>query len=85
MSTFPVELSRTELWSVLEALYREEDRLARLVATLELLPHHDDGALADAVNDLAVVRLLLQRLDGLAVEHFGPDAKAHFRSRVAEG
>lgn len=84
MSTFPVELSRSELWSVLGALYREEDRLVKLVATQELL-QNDDGALADAVNDLAVVRLLLHRLDGLAVQHFGPEVKSYFRSRVAEG
>lgn len=58
---------RTEVRTLLRCLVREERRLEKMT-----LGSDDDDDVTDAVNDLAALRLLLNRLRRSAVETFGP-------------
>ncbi|HET6149091.1 MAG TPA: hypothetical protein VFH68_16255 [Polyangia bacterium] len=58
---------RTEMRTLLRCLAREERRLEKIT-----LVSNDDDDVTDAVNDLAAVRLLLNRMRKTAVEKYGP-------------
>ena len=58
---------RSEMRTLLGCLLREELRLQEIVSVSE-----DEIEITDAVNGLAEVRLLLDRLRKPAVEKYGP-------------
>jgi hypothetical protein len=57
---------RTEIRTLLRSLVLEERRLEKIT-----LASDDDDDVTDAVNDLAALRLLLNRLRNSAVEKYG--------------